>query len=48
MTLSQQILQYLITGVTVGTIYALIGMGFNIIYSSTEIINFAEGEFVML
>jgi len=48
MTLSQQILQYLITGVTVGTIYALIGMGFNIIYNSTEIINFAQGEFVML
>ena len=48
MTLSQQILQYLITGVTVGSIYALIGMGFNIIYNSTEIINFAQGEFVML
>jgi len=48
MTFEQQILQYLITGVTVGSIYALIGMGFNIIYNSTEIINFAQGEFVML
>lgn len=48
MSLDQQILQYLITGVTVGSIYALIGMGFNIIYNSTEIINFAQGEFVML
>ncbi|UCG38004.1 MAG: branched-chain amino acid ABC transporter permease [bacterium] len=48
MTFEQQVLQYLITGITVGSIYALIGMGFNIIYNSTEIINFAQGEFVML
>lgn len=48
MTFEQQILQYFITGVTVGSIYALVGMGFNIIYNSTEIINFAQGEFVML
>ncbi len=48
MSLEQQILQYLITGVTIGSIYALIGMGFNIIYNATEIINFAQGEFVML
>ena len=44
----EQILQFLITGITVGSTYALIGIGFNIIYNSTEIINFAQGEFVML
>ncbi len=48
MSLEQQILQFIITGITVGSIYALIGLGFNIIYNSTEIINFAQGEFVML
>ncbi|HDL52911.1 MAG TPA: branched-chain amino acid ABC transporter permease, partial [Proteobacteria bacterium] len=48
MTLSQQILQYIITGVTIGSVYTLIGLGFNIIYNATEIINFAQGEFVML
>ena len=48
MILREQILQYLITGITVGSIYALIGMGFNIIYNSTGIITFAQGEFVML
>ncbi len=48
MTFAQQILQYLVTGVTVGSIYALIGLGFNIIYNATGIINFAQGEFVML
>ncbi|HAM53161.1 MAG TPA: branched-chain amino acid ABC transporter permease [Nitrospiraceae bacterium] len=40
--------QYLVAGVTYGTIYALVGIGFNIIYNTTGIINFAQGEFVML
>ena len=44
----EQILQFIITGITVGATYALIGIGFNIIYNATEIINFAQGEFVML
>ena len=48
MGLSEQLAQYLVSGVTTGAIYALIGIGFAIIYNSTEIINFAQGEFVML
>lgn len=40
--------QYLVAGLTYGTIYAIIGIGFNIIYNTTGIINFAQGEFVML
>ena len=43
-----QLLQYAITGLTVGSIYALVAIGFDIIYNVTEIINFAQGEFVML
>lgn len=43
-----QIFQYMITGITVGSIYAMVAVGFNIIYNVTEIINFAQGEFVML
>ena len=31
-----------------GSIYAIVAVGFNIIYNVTEIINFAQGEFVML
>ncbi len=46
--LISQLLQYIVTGITVGSIYAIVGLGFNIIYKSTEIINFAQGEFVML
>jgi branched-chain amino acid transport system permease protein len=48
MDLTTQILQYLISGITIGAIYAVIALGFTIIYNSTEVINFAQGEFVML
>jgi branched-chain amino acid transport system permease protein len=40
--------QYLVAGMTYGTIYAIVAIGFNIIYNTTGIINFAQGEFVML
>jgi branched-chain amino acid transport system permease protein len=45
---TSQFVQYLISGVTQGSIYALIGLGFTMIYAVTKIINFAQGEFVML
>lgn len=41
-------IQYLMAGITYGSIYAIVGIGFNIIYNTTGIINFAQGEFVML
>ena len=44
----QEILQYLFSGVTSGAIYAVIALGFSMLYNSTELINFAHGEFVML
>ena len=47
-TFASQLFQYLITGVTVGSTYAIVAIGFNIIYDVTDIINFAQGEFVML
>lgn len=47
-TLFNQVVQYILTGITVGSIYAIVAVGFNIIYNATEIINFAQGEFVML
>lgn len=43
-----QILQYIFTGLTIGSIFAMVGLGFNIIYNATDIINFAQGEFVMI
>ena len=41
-------LQILMSGVTVGAMYALIGLGFSMIYNTSEVINFAQGEFVMV
>ncbi len=41
-------LQFLFMGLQRGSIYAMVGMGFNIIYNSTGVINFAQGEFVVL
>ncbi len=41
-------LQYLTSGLTVGASYGLTALGFTIIFNTTGIINFAQGEFVML
>lgn len=41
-------LQYTFSGINLGSIYAVVAIGFNLIYSTTGIINFAQGEFVML
>lgn len=43
-----QLGQLLVTGLTLGSIYALVALGFVAIYTVTGIINFAQGEFVML
>ncbi|GFO69874.1 branched-chain amino acid ABC transporter permease [Geomonas limicola] len=48
MELLNQITQFVISGLATGAIYALIGLSFAIIFNSTGIINFAQGEFVML
>lgn len=39
--------QYIANGLANGCIYILVAMGFNIIFNSTGIINFAQGEFCM-
>ena len=41
-------IQYCLGGITLGSIYAIVGIGFNIIYNTTGIINFAQGEFLVL
>ncbi|MBN1866044.1 branched-chain amino acid ABC transporter permease [Candidatus Sumerlaeota bacterium] len=42
------LMQYLLSGVALGSIYAMVAIGFNIIYNATGIVNLAQGEFVML
>lgn len=41
-------LQWIMSGLVVGSIYALVAMGFSVIYSVTRVINFAQGTFSML
>jgi branched-chain amino acid transport system permease protein len=41
-------LQYFLSGITKGSIYAVVAIGFNLIYSATGVLNFAQGEFLML
>jgi branched-chain amino acid transport system permease protein len=48
MSFASQLIQYLFTGLTLGSIYALVALGFTMIYNATSIINLAQGEFVML
>lgn len=42
------LLQFAISGLKNGAIYSLVALGFTIVYASTGIINFAQGEFFML
>lgn len=46
--MTAQFAQYLLTGLTVGAVYALVALGFSIIYNASHVINFAQGEFVMV
>jgi len=43
-----EFLQFLLSGITVGAVYALVALGFTIIYNASDVVNFAQGEFVML
>jgi branched-chain amino acid transport system permease protein len=46
--MSSQLLQFVFSGITVGAIYALAALGFTLIYNASGVINFAQGEFIML
>ncbi len=45
---SAELLQFAIAGLKNGSIYALVALGFTLVFGSTGIINFAQGEFFML
>ncbi|WP_458414181.1 branched-chain amino acid ABC transporter permease [Schinkia sp. CFF1] len=47
MEVLSQMLQLLFSGLTIGSIYALIAIGFVIIYNVTGVLNLAQGEFAM-
>src|SRR5690348_5338863 len=43
-----QILQAIASGIAFGALYGLIGLGFSIMYRTTGILNFAQGDLVVL
>lgn len=44
----EQLLQQIINGVSLGSIYALIALGYTMVYGIIRLINFAHGEIYML
>jgi len=42
------LLQLLFAGLAVGAVYALVALGFVLIYRATNVVNFAQGDFAML
>ncbi len=47
-SLITDISQEIVSGVALGSIYALIALGFILIYKATEVVNFAQGELMMV
>jgi branched-chain amino acid transport system permease protein len=45
---SASFVQFVLSGLTAGAIYALVALGFALIYNASGVINFAQGEFVMI
>ncbi|PWJ86233.1 amino acid/amide ABC transporter membrane protein 1 (HAAT family) [Pseudaminobacter salicylatoxidans] len=43
-----QLLQVLLSGLATGSIYALVAIGFTLVWQAAQTVNFAQGEFVML
>ncbi|RJS61552.1 branched-chain amino acid ABC transporter permease [Bacillus sp. PK3_68] len=48
MELTSQFIQLIFSGLTIGSIYALVAIGFVITYNITGVLNFAQGDFAML
>jgi len=41
-------LQYLINGIAQGSLYAIVALGYTMVYGIIRLVNFAHGEFLML
>ena len=47
-SITQQVLQQLINGISLGSIYALIALGYTMVYGIIKLINFAHGDIYMV
>ena len=43
-----QILQYLINGISIGAVYAIIALGYTMVYGIAKMLNFAHGDIIMV
>ena len=43
-----QILQYLINGISIGSVYAIIALGYTMVYGNAKMLNFAHGDVIMV
>ena len=43
-----QILQYLINGISIGAVYAIIALGYSMVYGIAKMLNFAHGDVIMV
>ena len=48
MELLREIIQTILSGVSIGCIYGIVALGFVLIYKATEVVNFAQGEMMAL
>ena len=48
MEVTHQVLQQLVNGISLGSIYALIALGYTMIYGIIKLINFAHGDIYMV
>ena len=43
-----QIIQYLINGISIGAVYAIIALGYTMVYGIAKMLNFAHGDVIMV
>ena len=43
-----QFLSYLINGISLGSVYALIALGYTMVYGIAKMLNFAHGDVIMI
>ena len=46
--MASDLLQFVLAGLTVGSMYALAALGYALIYNASHLVNFAQGEFIMV
>jgi branched-chain amino acid transport system permease protein len=45
---STDVVQILVSGLTVGSVLALVALGYNLVFSTTRIVNFAQGSMIVI